>query len=84
MNGASPSGFPRWEFEAWLRQLEPERLEAELRAVQARLGTPAEGRTDFDCAQALAHRLNNLLTVNILRRNVALLDASAPRGAAPK
>jgi hypothetical protein len=80
---ARPREFPGAEFELWLERVDAERLEAELRAIQSRLGTPAEGPHDFACAQAIAHRLNNLITTRILRQNAALL-ASWSAGAAPR
>ena len=80
---AMPKEFPGAEFELWLKAVDAARLEAELRGIQARLGTPAEAPYDFACAQAIAHRLNNLITTRILRRNAALL-ASWSAGKPPR
>jgi hypothetical protein len=41
-------------------------LRAELRQRQRRLGTADEQPDDFECTRALAHRINNLLTVEHL------------------
>ncbi len=51
-----------------------------LYAVELRLGTPAELPSDLDRAQAIAHRLNNLLTQASLRR---ALEELSPGGAVP-
>jgi hypothetical protein len=45
-------------------------LYAEIRATQARLGTPTEAPGDFERILHLAHQLNNLLAAELLRARV--------------
>ena len=44
------------------------RIMAELELRERRLGTPAEAPDDFGRVRELAHELNNLLTITMLRR----------------
>jgi hypothetical protein len=46
------------EFDLWLDQLGQRRLESELGAIEARLGTPAEYPDDLECARAIFSSLN--------------------------
>lgn len=62
------------EFDLWLDQLGMPRLKAELTAIEARLGTPAEYPEDLPCAQAIAHRLNNLLSPQRLQMGLSTLQ----------
>ncbi len=40
-----------------------EELKAELRIIQRRLGTPSEAPDDFNRVLAIAHAINNQLTI---------------------
>lgn len=61
------------QFDLWLRQIEAtDRLEAELRTIQERLGTAYEERIDLQCAQLITHRINNLLTAKVLHGGEAM------------
>jgi hypothetical protein len=64
------------EFDLWLDQLGRRRLESELGAIEARLGTPAEYPDDLECARAIARRMNNLLLTQGPQRG---LSAGATR-----
>ena len=50
-------------------------LRATLRALQQRLGTPAERPEDFNAARAIAHAINNRIQIDYLRQ----LIGAAPR-----
>ncbi len=55
-------GASRDDIEALLKTFTRPQLEAKLRTVQLRLGSPHERPGDMDCAQLIAHQLNNVLT----------------------
>ena len=48
-----------------------------LRALQERLGTPAEQPGDVERARLLGHEINNRVTVVKLNRDLAQLDATS-------
>lgn len=68
---AVPIGDP--DFLQQIRFMEEAALEAILRTIQLRLGTPEESHKDFDHARIVAHELNNLITIR--RLNEALRNA---------
>jgi hypothetical protein len=55
-----------------VRDLDPEapRLETEVRAIQARLGTPNERPGDIERAKVVAHRLSALMCLAVLAQGV--------------
>jgi hypothetical protein len=55
------------EWDAWLRRCDRARLEAALAAIEMRLGTAAERTNDLDHVRAIAHELNNRITIDRLR-----------------
>lgn len=55
-------GATRAEIDAFVRQRSLAQLQAQLHVLQRRLGSPDEIPGDVECAQLLAHRINNLLT----------------------
>ena len=57
-------------FHRFLRGRDKTELEAMLRCVQLRLGTPAERAEDMENAQAIAHQLNNLRTCEELEGEI--------------
>ena len=67
-------GITRAAIELSLKQCTLPQLEAKLRAVQLRLGTPAECLGDLECAQMIAHQINNVLTALRLTETLRRLD----------
>ena len=67
-------GLTRTEVELSLRSCTLPQLEARLRAVQLRLGTPDEFLGDLECAQIIAHQINNVLTAQRLTETLRRLD----------
>jgi hypothetical protein len=63
-----------------VRKLDPEapHLEDEVRAIQARLGTPDERPGDMDRAKVVAHRLSDLMCLAVLSQD--LKDGQGPGG----
>lgn len=68
------SAIPRVEIESALKQCNQSTLEAMLRVIQLRLGTPAECLGDMDYAQMIAHQINNVLTVQKIEETLRRLD----------
>jgi len=64
----------RADIELFLKQCTQAQLETKLRTIQLRLGSPAERPGDLDCAQLIAHQLNNLLTVQRVNEILRQLD----------
>ena len=63
-------------FHQFLRGRDRTELEAMLRCVQTRLGTPSERAEDMENAQAIAHQLNNLRTCEGLEEDLDSIGAS--------
>lgn len=70
----SHRAIPRAEIEQALKHCNQPTLEAMLRVVQLRLGTPGECLGDLDYAQMIAHQVNNLLTAQRLAEALRRLD----------
>jgi len=64
----------RADIELFLKQCSLAQLETKLRAIQQRLGTPDERPGDLDCAQMIAHQINNHLTVQRVNELLRQLD----------
>jgi len=62
------------EIELFLKQCSRPQLETLLRTVQLRLGSPDERVGDVDCAQMIAHQINNVLTVQRVNELLRQLD----------
>lgn len=62
------------DYEQFLKQCDQPQLRALLTEVGTRLGTVKEQGDDLERAQAIAHQLSNLLTVDLLRGTPALLQ----------
>ena len=60
--------------ELFLKQCSQPQLETMLRAIQLRLGSPGEHPGDLDCAQMIAHQINNLRTVERVNEILRHLD----------
>jgi hypothetical protein len=67
-------GATRADIELLLKQSSQAQLEAKLRAIQRRLGSPDERPGDIDCAQLIVHQLNNILTVQRANELLRQLD----------
>jgi hypothetical protein len=68
-------GARRHDIEVFLKQCSLLQLESLLRCVQGRLGSPDERIGDVDCAQMIAHQINNVLTVERVNTLLRQLDA---------
>lgn len=64
----APSGGPPLVIEQLLKTWSRSQLEAALRRYEVRLGTADEQPHDLDLILAVAHRLNNLVLTERLRR----------------
>jgi len=60
--------------ELFIKQCSQPQLEAMLRAIQSRLGSPEERLGDVDWAQLIGHQINNLLTVRRVSELLRQLD----------
>jgi hypothetical protein len=68
----------RAEIERSLKLCDQASLEAMLRVIQARLGTPDERLGDMDFVQMIAHQLNNVLTARRVEEALRQLGQPPP------
>lgn len=69
---------PKHEVDQVLRSWPRPRLEAVLRLLGRRLGTPGEQATDFEVVLRVAHQLNNLLTAERVLKELAEYKEGTP------
>lgn len=56
-----------------------QQLKATLWVLEMRLGTPDEQRDDDLMVRAIAHQLNNLLTIEVVQEELKRLDETGER-----
>lgn len=82
--GGDPSGLDLAAREkaadAAARRMNKQQLKATLWVLEMRLGTPDEQRDDDLMVRAIAHQLNNLLTIEVVQEELKRLDET--KGAA--